>query len=90
MIVFIRKSSYLALCILERQQIEELWDTVWGKRITGCREDISTGGIQEFRLSLGRIFEFPLLCSKKSSWSVKRRLFLLLVIRDLLSLMNSK
>ena len=46
--------------------------------------------IQEFRRSLGRIFEFHLLFLKKSSWSVKRRIFSLLVTRDLQSLMSSK
>ena len=42
------KKVKLSRFVYPRKTTEELWDTVWGKRITGCREDISTGGVNPY------------------------------------------
>ena len=39
------KKVKLSRFVYPRKTAEELWDTIWGKRISGCREDISTGGV---------------------------------------------
>ena len=42
------KKVKLPRFVYPRKTTEELWDTVWGKRITGCRDDISTGGVNPY------------------------------------------
>ena len=66
------KKAKVARFVYPRKTREELWNTVWGKRITGCRDDILLLvvvfiPILECRRSLGRIFAFPLLCLKRLS-----------------------
>ena len=75
------KKAKVARFVYPRKTREELWDTVRGKRITGCRDDIASGGVNlyfrvqsEFRAD----FRVPLTLS----WSVRRRIFLLLVTRE--------
>ena len=42
------KKAKLSRFVYPRKTTEELWETVWGKRITGCRDDISTGGVNPY------------------------------------------
>ena len=68
------KKAKVARFVYPRKTREELWDT-------GCRDDIASGGVNlyfrvqaEFRAD----FRVPLTLS----WSVRRRIFLLLVTRE--------
>ena len=42
------KKVKLSRFVYPRKTTEELWDTIWGKRISGCREDISTSGVDPY------------------------------------------
>jgi hypothetical protein len=42
------KKVKLSRFVYPRKTTEELWDTVWGKRIISCREDISNGGVNPY------------------------------------------
>jgi len=42
------KKAKLSRFVYPRKTTEELWDTVWGKRITDCRDDISSGGVNPY------------------------------------------
>ena len=42
------KKVKLSRFVYPRKTTEELWVTIWGKRICGCRVDISTGGVNPY------------------------------------------
>ena len=42
------KKAKVSRFVYPRKTTKELWNTVWGKRITGCRDDISTGGVNPY------------------------------------------
>ena len=42
------KKAKLSRFVYPRKTTEELWDTVWGKRVTDCRIDISSGGVNPY------------------------------------------
>ena len=42
------KKVKLSRFVYPRKTTEELWDTIWGKRICDCREDISTSGVDPY------------------------------------------
>ena len=44
----VSKKAKISRFVYPRRTTEELWDTVWGKRISVCREDISTGGVNPY------------------------------------------
>ena len=42
------KKAKVSRLVYPRRTTDELWDTVWGNRISLCREDISTGGVNPY------------------------------------------